>query len=295
MELTVQHLRCFLAVAEELNFTRAAARLQLSPSTVSEQIAHLERRTGHPLFVRTSRTVTRTQAAEELFPLARRVVSAMDAVTTWATAPDSSSTVAIGVMGSSEQFRALVVEARAAAPGVEWRIRQLGFHPPFEPLLRHELDAAVLTELGPAKAVEGIATYDLWRERLVLVVREDHRLVERRRARLDDLTDQVLICGPNGLKNKQWFATIRELIPGDPTVLNVANNLEESVEMCAAGIGVNVASESVMQMFYRPGLAFVPLDDAPTATTRLHVRRGEPSRAIADFVDLARTARAPHA
>ncbi|MEV6347530.1 LysR substrate-binding domain-containing protein [Actinoplanes sp. NPDC051851] len=288
MDLTVQHLRCFVAVAEELNFTRAARRLHLSPSTVSEQITLLERRLGRPLFVRTPRTVQPTAAAGELLPLAHRAVTAMDQVVTWATGPDTASTVVVGVMASSEQFRALLAGARSTAPGVDWRIRQLGFEPPYDALLRRDLDAAVLAEIGPARRIAGIVAHDLWQERLVVVAHENHPLVERRRLRLGDLAAESLICGPHGLENEQWFAAILALIPGTPKVLATATNLEELVEMCAAGIGIAVSPASVIQMFPRPGLAFVPLHEAPPATLRLHVRRDDPARTVAVLVDRAR-------
>lgn len=147
MDVSAQHLRCFLAVAEELNFTRAAARLHLSPSTASEQITLLERRLGRSLFLRSSRSVRCTPAADELLPLARRAVAALDAVVAWATEPDTGSTVVVGVMASSEQFRTLLTAARAAAPGADWRIRQLGFQPPFEALRRGD----------PAKAISALS------------------------------------------------------------------------------------------------------------------------------------------
>ncbi|RSM76471.1 hypothetical protein DL991_25000 [Amycolatopsis sp. WAC 01375] len=57
MDLAIHHLRCFIAVAEERHFGRAAARLHLSPSAMSEQIASLERRLARTLFRRTSRSV----------------------------------------------------------------------------------------------------------------------------------------------------------------------------------------------------------------------------------------------
>jgi len=57
----LRQLECFLAVAEELHFGRAAARLRLSPSSVSEAVAALERRLGGQLFERTSRTVAHLQ------------------------------------------------------------------------------------------------------------------------------------------------------------------------------------------------------------------------------------------
>ncbi|MHC5560930.1 LysR family transcriptional regulator [Kocuria sp. U4B] len=87
MDLTVHHLRCFLAVAEELHFGRAAARLHLSPSSLSEQVSGLERRLSRSLFRRSSRRVELTEAGRLLLPLAQEAVAAMDTVLAWATGP----------------------------------------------------------------------------------------------------------------------------------------------------------------------------------------------------------------
>src|SRR3954462_13269640 len=73
-------LRAFLAVAEELHFTRAAARLYVAQQSLSRDIRRLERELGAELFVRTTRQVTPTLDAERLLPYARRVLEAHDAL-----------------------------------------------------------------------------------------------------------------------------------------------------------------------------------------------------------------------
>ena len=71
-------LRAFLAVAEELHFTRAAARLYVAQQALSRDVRRLERELGAELFVRTTRQVTLTADGERLLPYARRVLEAQD-------------------------------------------------------------------------------------------------------------------------------------------------------------------------------------------------------------------------
>ena len=74
-EIDVRQLEYFVAVAEELNFTRAALRCRVAQSALSHQVARLERRHGVVLFERTSRAVRLAAAGELLLPRARRILA----------------------------------------------------------------------------------------------------------------------------------------------------------------------------------------------------------------------------
>jgi DNA-binding transcriptional LysR family regulator len=86
IDLHPRRLRCFVAVAEELHFSRAADRLFLPQPWLSRTIRQLEREVGTPLFVRNTRWVRLTPAGERLVPVAREVLEALDAVRRTASA-----------------------------------------------------------------------------------------------------------------------------------------------------------------------------------------------------------------
>src|SRR4051794_25135035 len=80
VDLDTRLLRAFVAVAEELNFTRAAARLFIAQQALSAQVAQLETRLGVKLFERTTRRVALTEAGSRLLGHARAALAALDAV-----------------------------------------------------------------------------------------------------------------------------------------------------------------------------------------------------------------------
>src|SRR5215468_1383148 len=96
MDLEVRHLRCFLVLAEELNFTRAASRLGVPQPALSTQIRRIERHLGTPLFDRTTRSVVLTEAGRRMLPLARSVDLAMHALEEGMTAPGTSRRLRFG-------------------------------------------------------------------------------------------------------------------------------------------------------------------------------------------------------
>lgn len=114
-DLDVRTLRHFVAVAEELNFTRAAARLFVAQQAVSRDIRQLEQRLGTPLFVRTTRRVSLTPEGERLLIRARELVALHDTIVDDVAGP--SRTVVVDLLSEGRLTGPRFLEAlRAAAP-----------------------------------------------------------------------------------------------------------------------------------------------------------------------------------
>lgn len=125
-ELDIRALRYFVAVAEELNFTRAAARLYIAQQALSREIRRLEARLGTPLFERTTRRVSLTPDGERLLARARDLVARHDAVWAEVVAPAAKPTV-VDLMSDGRTTATRILDAaRAAAPEVELRGRYSG-------------------------------------------------------------------------------------------------------------------------------------------------------------------------
>jgi DNA-binding transcriptional LysR family regulator len=119
IDLDVRTLRYFVAVAEELNFTRAAARLFVAQQAVSRDIRQLEQRLGAPLFVRSTRRVTLTPEGERLLMRARELVALHDAIIDDVAGPGRP--VIVDLLSDGRLTGPRTLEAlRAAAPDLDF-------------------------------------------------------------------------------------------------------------------------------------------------------------------------------
>lgn len=289
--MELRHLEYFLAVAEELNFTRAAARLHMVQSGVSAAIRALERELGTPLFDRTSRQVSLTEAGRALLPEARATVAAAQAAR---DAVDQvrgglRGTLSIGTMTSiglldlpalSERFHAL-------HPGVTLRLRAepSGSAGLAGSLLDGDLDLAFLSLPGPAPT--GLRLRPLASVPLVALLRDDHPFADREEVALSDLAGSPFIDSPVGYGNR----TLVDQEMADSglerqVVIEVADGSTAAAYVCH-GLGVAVLPEVAVHSD-DPRLRVLPLAGRPliwvfscaTSSTR------RPSAALRAFLPM---------
>lgn len=184
----IRQLECVIAVAEELSFTRAAARLSMVQSGVSAAIAGLERELGVRLFDRSRQSVALSDAGVALLPRAREVLDAV------ASARDAVNEVRGGLRGTVDlgtmisigivDLPSLLGRFHTAYPEVIVRLRTMtsGTAGLVRALTEGMLDLAFvsLSGRGPGwAAASGLAVRDLATWPMVLVCRRDHWLAER--------------------------------------------------------------------------------------------------------------------
>ncbi len=158
MDVTLRQLRYFVAVAEELSFTRAAARLHLSQPSLSVQIGRLERDAGATLLRRTSRSVALTPAGEALYEDARRLLADLDRALERARRVAGAATPLRIAHTASVAYRALplILDELAAGPeGIDAVPRQEWCMAAVEAVLLGEADIALVREFAGG---EGLAT-----------------------------------------------------------------------------------------------------------------------------------------
>ncbi|WP_051194651.1 LysR family transcriptional regulator [Nocardia jiangxiensis] len=282
MDVTVAHLRSFLAVAEELHFGRAAERLNVSPSSLSEHVAALERRLGKTLFQRTSRNVSLSAEGRQLIPLAENAVRAVDDVIFWARSDIGRPELRIGIAVFSTQSRQILTAARNEMPEIEWHIKQLGFSDPYRALLDRTVDCALIPGAGTVPPT--IHATPLWSDPCVLIVADSHPLAARESVTVAELVDQTFVTVGDARTSDRWLG---DVLRDAPRTLPTAHNFDEVLELCAAGIGVNVAGALGARIYQRPGVRFVPIADLDDRPTHLCVGAGRSTPALRRFTRLA--------
>jgi DNA-binding transcriptional LysR family regulator len=188
-------LEHFVAVAEERNVTRAAARLHLAQSGLSASVRALERELGAELFVRTARGVDLTDAGRALLREARRTLDSAAAAREAVAAVRGvvGGTLRVGTeqcMGAADPFGALMAFG-ARHPSVDVHVEQAGSAVLLERLRQGRLDMAFVA--GPGDTA-GLGLRALAREPMVLLCAPGHRLAERREpVALEELADEVFV------------------------------------------------------------------------------------------------------
>ncbi|MGW5608953.1 LysR family transcriptional regulator [Streptomyces sp. NPDC003753] len=207
-------LRAFLAVAEELHFTRAATRLYVAQQALSRDIRRLERELGTELFVRTTRQVTLTPDGERLLPYARRVLDAQD-----------------DLLAAFGQARPLLVDlnspglvtgrrvlhrARALVPDLELMARyESGLTHAAAEVLAGRLDASFGRFAGLLPALRaGLDQQPVRYEPMAVVLPEDHRLVSLEAVPLAALAGETVYAGAGNPRTPEWTDLAHRLFDG---------------------------------------------------------------------------------
>ena len=200
MEVTLRQLRYFMAVAEELSFTRAARRLHLSQPALSVQIRHLEREVGAELLARTSRSVELTDAGRGLYEDLQRLFADLDRARERSRRTHEGARAALRIAYTPsvayEALPLLLEELAAAAPEVAVAAHQAVQASALDALRAGQVDLALVREFAGA---EGLSAEPVRREPLVAVMSDRHPLAIRDRLRLEDLRGRVVVVVPASL------------------------------------------------------------------------------------------------
>ena len=245
--MELRHLRYFRAVAEELHFGRAAARLHMAQPPLSQQIRQLERELDVELFTRSTRRVELTEAGRAYLTRVTAILDSVDDAGQQAqrVASGREGHLAIGCVGSATYsvLPRLVRALRQELPYVDVSVRGEMLAPAqIAALLAGEIHLALLR---PPVQQAGISTVTLRRDRLIAVVPEGHRLASRDGLRVKDLREEDFIAhaGQGSSVMSGVLAAVCADAGFAPRIRHEVQETSTLVTLVAAGLGVAIVPE----------------------------------------------------
>lgn len=267
--MDVRQLRCFLAVAEELHFGRAAARLHVAGPAVSHTIRSLERELGLCLFDRTNRRVALTDAGTVLRSEAQAVIDRFDAAQAamGRLRVGETGQVRIGAVPAlpPRLIPGLLGRFAAHAPGIDVRVRAIPSGRSAAELLEApDLDLALLR--GEVHTL-GIATSIAAAEPVGIALPDTHPLASRSTISATELADVPLIAFGRASDPSQYDRLFNALAAAgltNPRIVHESHPgaVEASLRLVEAGLGLSLKLQSEVDAFANPHIVWRPLGDA---------------------------------
>jgi DNA-binding transcriptional LysR family regulator len=250
-----------VAVAEELHFRKAGERLGLSQPALSERISSLEHELGFPLFFRTTRQVSLTQAGSEFLKDAQRILADIEKSVSNVRHVADSGLKSLRVSGVDEALSLLfppaLIEFRKHHPDVHIELLEISssdYHT--QELVNHRTDVAFVRK--PPED-EFLSSELLYRQSAVVVVADDNPLSERKEISVEDIKDFPLIGFP-----KRSRPILHEMLWGgfrmrgwQPDIACEVIDKSTMLQLVAHGIGIALTPAWVQSLSPK-GLKFVP-------------------------------------
>lgn len=288
--MELRHLRCFLAVAQELHFARAAERLHIEQSPLSRAIKELEEDLGVQLFVRTTRSTRLTHAGKSFLDNVPRIFTtleqARDSAKAAANGFHHQLRVAISDGIPPSRFSTFLALCRQEEPEIEIRL--------FEVHLAQQIKGLHddLYDVGFTRSDDvgdGIVAEPVWNDPLVVAVPARHPLLAYKRIPLEEVLHYPLVLGdPRACEGcvRQIERLLRR-IDQEPLIAERVASIDLMIALVAAGFALGLAGASQIAASREAGVVARPLAGSrtPMLTTYLVRLNIEPSKPLARFIE----------
>jgi DNA-binding transcriptional LysR family regulator len=289
--MELRQLRYLVALAEEGNFTRAAANEHIAQPAMSQQIRRLEDELGLALVERTTRRVALTEAGEALVVRSRRILAELESADAELQALRGVHTghVTIGAMHTMGPVDLSLVLAlfRERHPDVRFTVREQTSEEMAEMLRVDELDLAFLSVTERVES-RGLGLHQLVSEELVVLLPREHRLSRRAELRMAELDGESFISFREGARLRELLMSAGREAGFEPQVTLESNESQRVRRLVSRGLGVAILPRSDAEGF--------GADVAVVSLTKPSLRRDitiawregrRLSPAAAEFLDLA--------
>ena len=274
--MEIRQLRYFVTLAEELHFGRAAERLHIVQSAVSQQLRRLERELGTALFDRTPRTVRLTQAGRVFLPEARAVLAAESRAR--ARIAELADRPRVLRLGTSNGLGEHLDRVLSALPGVTVELVAASTRSRLDDVRAGRLDATFVRGLSGSPELRLIP---LWQDRIVVALPINHPLVDAPSVDLADLAAMPLRL-PDRDRNAPLYDlldTTCRAVGFDPLLGPASTTLQDTLATVGSSPDTwTVVYESHANQLIAPRVAFRRTTTPLTMPTQLAVSATHPPR-----------------
>lgn len=283
--MDLRQLRYFVAVAEELHFSRAATRLHIAQPPLSQQIKQLESELQCRLLLRTKRHVELTEAGRAFLEEARKTLAQAENAARVArqTGDSPERPVHVGFIDSALYgfMPRMLRAARERLPNVRIVLHEMASGQQVDALTRSEIQIGILR---PTRGAPLIVFKEIGRETVVVALPAGHRLSSYTRIRVSELANEPWVLFPRALAPwlHDFFMGICRRAGFIPRVVQEANEGHGIVGLVAAGVGVSIVPDSLShwigsEVVYRP---IVPASALPMCVAVRRTERSPQVRAL---------------
>jgi len=259
----LRHLRYFVAVAEELNFSRAARRLHLSQPPLSKQIGDLEGELGVRLFDRNRSRVRLTDAGRSLLKEAREILERVEAAVqrTREAQTGAWGELRVGTIGAiTVSLLPQTLSAfRKRYPGVEVSMHEMQAAEQMEALRNGRIDVGFVRQVAGEAEAPGLAHLHVARFPLVAAVPSQHPLARKRTLSLEALDREPLVyySAKRSAAYREWVRKLFEDAGLEPRFHRSVESYETLISMVAAGYGIAILPKTEEKPVGK-GYLFIP-------------------------------------
>lgn len=253
--MEIRHLRCFVVLAEELHFTRAAERLHIEQPPLSRAIKELEDELGVVLFNRNRRGTLLTAAGAAFLQDVRRLFTVLD------QARENAKAVAAGLRGSlriaisdgaiDPRLSAFLARCRAEEPEVEIRLSEV---PLAEQLRGLRSGDFMIGFAHTADVGDGVVAEPIWQDPLVIAVPARHALLVHKEVPLHELGGHPLVlCNPHACEGYcRELGRLLQAVEHKLNVVEKVSSLDMMLTLVGAGYGVGFMTATTIPVSQRP-------------------------------------------
>ncbi|MCQ2253373.1 MAG: LysR substrate-binding domain-containing protein [Bacteroidales bacterium] len=256
--MELRQLKYFCQVAESGSFSEAASDLNVSQSTLSQQIRQLESEIGGELFVRDTRHVHLTDVGQALLPSARRTLSeAASCITRMRDVMQlQAGEISIGCTYTfAPMLRDTVLAFMKQYPGVKLNIHCHSVEKLMEMLEHEKIDVAL--SYKPTTSYPNIESHIIFDNRLAVIVNDTHVLAAQKSITLADLEKYPLILPAKGLMARTIFDRMTEALDREFDVKLEINDVSVLISLVRNSKLVTVLSSATVS--HKTGVVAIPL------------------------------------